>query len=231
MVYCINPLCNQRQNPENFERCSACGTPLLINNRIRLVEPLRPLKDDPFSYIEVFEVDDAGTKWHPVRERRVMKVLKWSEPKLVELIRREALALQLIKHPGIPQATIDDYFTFTPHDSPLELHCLVMQKFEGQNLEQWTKSYGCIPQSLALKWLKQLVEILDLVHRSGFFHRDIKPDNIIFQPNGQLALIDFGGVRRVTNTYLAKVSGSGGTSTGVGSGYEITAVRTARYSP
>lgn len=231
MVYCINPLCNQRQNPEDSERCLACGTSLLINDRIRLVEPLRPLKDDPFSYIEVFEVDDAGTKWHPVREQRVMKVLKWSEPKLVELIRREALALQLIKHPSIPQSTIDDYFTFTPHDSSLELHCLVMQKFEGQNLEQWTKSYGRIPQSLALKWLKQLVEILDLVHRSGFFHRDIKPDNIIFQPNGQLALIDFGGVRRVTNTYLAKVSGSGGTSTGVGSGYEITAVRTARYSP
>lgn len=231
MVYCINPLCNQRQNPENSERCSACGTPLLINNRIRLVEPLRPLKDDPFSYIEVFEVDDAGTKWHPLRERRVMKVLKWSEPKLVELMRREALALQLIKHPGIPQSTVDDYFTFTPHDSPLELHCLVMQKFEGQNLEQWIKSYERIPQSLALKWLKQLVTILDLVHHSGFFHRDIKPDNIIFQPDGQLALIDFGGVRRVTNTYLAKVSGSGGTTTGVGSGYEITAVRTARYSP
>ena len=231
MVYCINPLCNQRQNLEDSERCQSCGTPLLINERIRLVEPLRSLSNDPYSYIEVFEVDDAGTKWHPVRERRVMKVLKWDEPKLVELMRREALALQLIKHPGIPKATIDDYFTFTPDDSPLELHCLVIEKFEGQNLEQWIKSYGRIPQSLALQWLKQLVGILDIVHHSGFFHRDIKPDNIIIQPDGQLALIDFGGVRRVTNTYLAKVSGSGGTSTGVGSGYEITAVRTARYSP
>lgn len=231
MVYCINPLCNQRQNPEDSERCLACGTPLLINDRIRLLEPLRLFNNDPYSYTEVFEVDDAGTKWHPVRERRVMKVLKWSEPKLVELMRREVFALQVIKHPGIPKATIDDYFTFTPHDSPLELHCLVMQRFEGQNLEQWIKSYGRISQSLALRWLKQLVDILDLVHRSGFFHRDIKPDNIIIQPNGQLALIDFGGVRQVTNTYLAKVSGNGGTSTGVGSGYEITAVRTARYSP
>lgn len=231
MAYCINPLCNQRHNPDKVESCLACGTSLLINNRIRLIEPLRPLNDDPFSYFEVFEVDDAGTKWHPVRERRVMKVLKWSEVKLVELMRREALALQLIKHPSIPKSTIDDYFTFTPHNSPLELHCLVMQKFEGQNLDQWIKYSGRIPQSLALQWLKQLVEILDLVHRSGFFHRDIKPDNIIFQPDGQLALIDFNGVRRVTNTYLAKVSASGGTSAGVGSGYEITAVRTACYSP
>lgn len=229
--YCISPLCSQRQNPDDAERCLACGTSLLLNNRIRLVKPLRPLDEDSFSYFDVFEVDDAGTKWNPVREQRVLKVLKWSEPKLVELIRREALALQLIKHPCIPKATIDDYFSVTPHNSHLELHCLVMQRFEGETLQEWIKSSGRIPQSLALNWLKQLVEILDVVHTSGFFHRDIKPDNIIFQPDGQLALIDFGGIRRVTNTYLAKVSGSGGISTGIGSGYEITAVRTARYSP
>jgi serine/threonine protein kinase len=150
-----------------------------------------------------------------------MKVLKCGDQKLLELIRRESLALQLIRHPNIPTSTIDDYFTFTPHDSSLELHCLIMQKFEGQNLEQWIESSGRIPQSLALKWLKQMVEILDIVHKSGFFHRDIKPDNIIAQPNGQLALVDFGGVRRVTNTYLAKVGGSGETSMGTSSGYEL----------
>ena len=231
MNYCINPLCNQRQNYDEAESCSACGTPLLINDRIRLVEPLRPLNEDPFNYFEVFEVDDAGTQWNPVRERRVMKVLKWNDKKLVELIRRESLALQLIRHPNVPSSTIDDYFTFTPLNNSLELHCLIMQKIEGQNLRQWVNSYGRISQSLAIQWLKQLVEILDLVHRSGFFHRDIKPDNIIIQPNGQLALIDFNGVRRVTNTYLAKVSSSGGTSTGIGSGYEITDIKTANYSP
>ncbi len=229
--YCINPLCDQRQNPADIEHCLFCGTSLLINDRIRLVEPLRPLTDDPFNYFEVFEVDDAGTRWNPVRKQRVLKVLKWKSPKLVKLIEQESLTLQLIQHPNIPESTLDDFFTFVPKNSPLTLHCLVMDKFQGQNLEQWIELNGKISQSLALEWLKQLVEILDAVHRSNFFHRDIKPSNIILQPNGQLALVDFGTARRVTDTYLAKVSGSGGTSAGREGIYEITSVITPCYTP
>ena len=231
MGYCINPLCKQRQNPDDVSHCLLCGTSLLINDRICLVKPLRELTENPFSYMEVFEVDDAGTQWNPRRKRRVMKVLKWNTPQLVDLIERESLTLRLIEHPCIPKSTIDDFFTFIPNNSSLTLHCLIMDKFEGENLEQWLESNGRISQSVALQWLRQLVEILDEVHRTEIFHRDIKPSNIILQSSGQLALIDFGVARRVTDTYLAKVSGSGGSSTGRGGRYEITSVSTPRYSP
>lgn len=233
MSYCINPLCNHRQNhnSDHVEECLSCGTSLLINDRIRLVKPLRALTNDPYNYIEVFEVDDAGTQWNPVRKQRVMKVLKWNSPKLVELIERESLCLQKIRHSGIPRSTIDDFFTFVPSNNSLTLHCLVMDKIEGQNLEQWLESNSPISQSLSLEWLQHLVDILDTVHRSNFFHRDIKPSNIILKPSGQLALVDFGAARQVTDTYLAKVSGSGGTSTGRGGRYEITAISTPLYSP
>ncbi|RCJ29906.1 protein kinase [Nostoc punctiforme NIES-2108] len=106
-----------------------------------------------------------------------------------------------------------------------------MDKIEGQNLEQWIESNGRILQSQALEWLKELVEIIAAVHRANFFHRDIKPSNIILQSSGQLALVDFGVARRVTSTYLAKISGSGGDSTSRGGKYEITSVGTPRYSP
>jgi serine/threonine protein kinase len=231
MGCCINPLCKQRQNPDDVNHCLFCGTSLLINDRICLVKPLRELTEDPFSYMEVFEVDDVGTQWNPGRKRRVMKVLKWNTPKLVDLIERESLILRLIEHPCIPKSTIDDFFTFIPNNSSLTLHCLIMDKFEGANLEQWLESNGIISQSVALQWFQQLVEILDEVHRTEIFHRDIKPSNIIFQSSGQLALIDFGVARRVTDTYLAKVSGSGGSSTGRGGRYEITSVSTPRYTP
>ncbi|WDD36188.1 tetratricopeptide repeat protein (plasmid) [Nostoc sp. UHCC 0926] len=181
--------------------------------------------------MEVFEVDDAGTQWNSGPKRRVMKVLKWNTLKLVDLIERESLTLRLIEHPCIPKSTIDDFFTFIPNNSSLTLHCLIMDKFEGENLEQWLESNGRISQTVALQWLRQLVEILDEVHRTEIFHRDIKPSNIILQSSGQLALIDFGVARRVTDTYLAKVSGSGGSSTGRGGRYEITSVSTPRYSP
>ena len=230
MRYCINPLCPQRENSDDLDNCLSCGTSLLINKRIRLIKPLRPLTDEPDSSFEVFEVDDAGTQWNPVRKQRVIKVLKWNSPKLRQLIEREALSLQLIRHPCIPRSTIDDFFSFTPENSPLELRCLVMDKFDGENLEQWLESNILVSQSLALEWLRQLVDILDTVHRSNFFHRDIKPSNIIIQPSGQLTLIDFGVARQVTNTYLAKVSGSGRTNTGRGGRYEITSVVSPGYT-
>ncbi|MBW4456716.1 MAG: protein kinase [Nostoc indistinguendum CM1-VF10] len=228
--YCINPFCPHRENPENTEKCLSCGTSLLINNRIRLVEPLRPLTDDPFSYFDVFEVEDSGISLYPVPKQRIMKVLKWNSSKLVQLIERESLILQLVLHPSIPRSSLSDFFTFIPNNSLLTLHCLLMDKFEGQSLDQWIKSNGAISQLLALKWLKQLIEILDVVHHTEFFHRDIKPSNIIIQPSGQLALVDFGAARRLTNTYMAKVSASGGTNTRVGK-YEITTVVTPRYTP
>jgi serine/threonine protein kinase len=221
--YCINPLCVHRQNPDDIENCLSCGTSLVINGRIHLIKPIKALTDNPYDYFEVFEVDDR-------QQRRVMKVLKWNSPKLRSFIEQEFMSLRLIQHPNIPHVESDDFFTFTPNNSPLELRCLVMDKIDGENLDECIKNNGKISQSLALNWLRQLVDILDLVHHTEFFHRDIKPSNIILQPNGQLALVDFGAVRRLTNTYMAKISASGGTSTRVGN-YEITSIVTPRYSP
>nr|WP_242054248.1 serine/threonine-protein kinase [Nostoc parmelioides] len=146
------------------------------------------------------------------------------------MIEVESLALRRIHHPCVPYSTVDDYFIFEPENSPFTFRCLVMDKFEGQNLAEWLQSNGRISQSTAVDWLKQLVEILDIVHHTEFFHRDIKPSNIILQPNGKLALIDFGTARKITDTYLAKVSASGGTTTRMGN-YEITAVVTQGYTP
>lgn len=231
MSYCINHLCNQRQNPDDATKCLACGNSLLINGRIRLLKPLRPLNQDPYIYTEVFEVEDAGTTLRTESQVRVMKVLKWPEPQLIEMLQRESSALQLLDHPGIPNSNHDDYFIFPLKDTLLELHCLVMQKVEGENLRQWIKTYGKISQRVALDWLLQLINILDVVHSSGFFHRDIKPENIIHQPNKKLVLVDFGAVRQITRSYLTKIGTSGGRSTGLGSGHEITSIVTPFFTP
>jgi serine/threonine protein kinase len=225
-------LCSRRRNPEDTENCLACGNPLLIDGRIRLLRPLRSLDEDSSTYTDVFEVEDVEPSWGTKSRIRVMKVLRWSDPKLVRLVQRESLILQTLYHPGIPKCGVDDYFTFTLKDDRLVLHCLVMEKVEGENLQQWLKTYGKIHQKVALDWLTQLVDIIESVHRSGFFHRDIKPENIIYQPDGQLALVDFGAARQITTTYLAKVGASGvNKRTRFSSGYEVTVVRTIRFSP
>jgi ABC-type branched-subunit amino acid transport system substrate-binding protein len=194
MIYCINPQCSQRQEPETASDCEACHTTLLINNRYRLVRPLRTL-DKAHPYGEIFEVEDLEDDRTP----KVLKVLKNNCPKLVELFKQEARLLIKLKHPGIPRP--EEQFTLSLSNGQ-ELHCLVMEKIEGQNLEQWLEKNGRISQELALDWLQQLAKILGFVHQEQLFHRDIKPSNIMRTPNGQLVLIDFGTAREVTQTVI-----------------------------
>lgn len=176
-----------------MERCQSCGTELLVNRRYRLVKPLRQLGKHP--YTEVFEVEDiADTK-----TRKVLKVLIRNNTHIIELFEQEAKLLNKLKHEGIPKADPEIIVSLSQER---ELRCLVMEKIEGQNLDQWLKENNQLTQDLAINWLEQLVEILDYVHQNNFFHRDIKPSNIMLKPDGKLVLIDFGTAREVTQTVI-----------------------------
>lgn len=211
-IYCINPKCQQRQNNPNRSNCQNCGSSLIIDNRYKLLQPLREL--NPRHQIEIFEVADG-------KHRKVMKVLKNNSFHMVELLEREASALQVLKHPGIPSVELNDFFTFIPHNSDQELYCLVMEKVEGENLEKWVEKHGTISQNTALNYLEELINILDYIHDNGVLHRDIKPSNIMRKPDGKLVLIDFGSIREITDTYLARM----------GRGSELTGVISAGYTP
>lgn len=81
--YCINPSCQQRQNPDNLKSCQACGTPLLIKDRYRLVSPLRPLDEN--GQAELFEVEDLGVEAVRGERYKVVKVLlKANDSNLVD---------------------------------------------------------------------------------------------------------------------------------------------------
>ena len=203
--YCLNPKCPNPSDPANTGKsaCIHCGSELLLQGRYRLVAPL-----GGGGFGKTFEVDDKGA-------RKVLKVLLKEHPKAVELFKQEADVLVRLRHPGIPKVDRDGYFIFSPANSTESFHCLIMEKIAGANLQDWLKNRGRpISQEQAVNWLKQLSEILDQVHRLNYFHRDIKPQNIMCKPNGQLVLIDFGTAREVSATYFAKV-GQGGNVTGI----------------
>ncbi|PSB32081.1 CHASE2 domain-containing protein [Chlorogloea sp. CCALA 695] len=209
MSHCINPRCQIRQNPDNLEKCSFCGTSLLINGRYLLVKPLRELSG--VHTTEIFEVDDRST-------RKVLKVLNSDRSKLIELLQQEAKVLQKLQNLGVPK--VYEYFTFLPNNESKKLHCLVMEKIEGQNLKQWLEENEPISEARAINWLKQITSILSEVHQAQLLHRDIKPSNIMLRPDGQLVLIDFGTVREITHTYVHKLGQS-----------DITQVYSPGYTP
>lgn len=200
--YCINPQCQQRQNPETERVCQSCGTPLFVGDRYRLISPLRPLNQTPST--ELFEVEDWGDNAETHNSVKVLKVLKPTKNQaLIRLFEQEARVLTALKHPQIP--TVDPYSPFlVTLKSGTILRCLVQEKIEGINLEQWVTKQSPISNHQALEILRQLAELLKFVHSKGFFHRDIKPANIMRRPNGELVLIDFGTAREVSASLVEK---------------------------
>lgn len=211
MSYCINPKCPKPADPINAHHsiCCHCGSQLLLQERYRVKQLLG---EEGVS--KTYEVDKQGTA-------KLLKVLLINDPKAVTLFQQEARVLSQLHHPGIPHVEPDGYFTFLPKNKHQPLHCLVMEKIEGINLEQWQRQHKHQPisQAQTLDWLKQLVEILHEVHQQLYFHRDIKPSNIILSPNRQLVLINFGSARAVRETYLVNASGERGVASMISPGY------------
>lgn len=205
MSYCINPSCPKPNDAANANSpiCRHCGSELLLKGRYLVMR----LLSDKSGFGKIYEAFEGSTP-------KILKVLKEdhnTNSKAVELFQQEAIVLSQLNHPGIPRIEPDGYFQFFPKGAKEPLHCILMEKIEGPNLKQWMQQQGNHPISAdqALNWLKQLAEILHLVHQKNYFHRDIKPENIMLRPNGQLVLIDFGTAREMTYTYLAAVSGTG----------------------
>lgn len=193
MTYCINPDCSQRENPDNCAVCENCKTPLILQNRYRIKHPLQV---DRYRYTEVFEIEDLLNQDQP----KVLKSLKEVTPDLLRLFEQEALILTSLQHPGLPAGEL--LFPLVLNTGR-QLRCLVMEKVEGEDLQNWLSHHQYLTSyKVALDWLNQLTQILQFVHKNGYFHRDIKPSNIMLRPDGKLILIDFGTARNLSQTIV-----------------------------
>lgn len=217
MSLCINPRCLQPDHPGNDNSlfCQSCGSELVLQHRYRVMR----LLSDSSGFGRVYEAYERSTP-------KILKVLKESHNtnfKAVELFKQEAIVLQQLKHPGVPTIEPGGYFEFLPRNATQSLHCIIMEKIDGPTLMQWMHQQGGHPisEKQALNWLHQLAEVLHLVHQKNYFHRDIKPQNIMIRPSGQLVLIDFGAAREMTYSYLAQVGGMG----------MVTKISSAGYTP
>ena len=82
---------------------------------------------------------------------------------------------------------------------------VVMDYIEGETLSSVLSKEGAQPQEVVIEWAKELCRVLDYLHTQNppIIYRDMKPANIMLQPNGNIKLIDFGIAREYKEQNLA----------------------------
>ena len=120
----------------------------------------------------------------------VLKTLKeFSNTDRRYRLTKEILALQRLHgNKGIPSVLAHNAAEVESKNVPL---FIVMERVEGVPLANRFNEPLGLDESLTLTI--KICELVRLCHQSNIVHRDIKPDNIIINPNsGDISLIDFG---------------------------------------
>lgn len=102
---------------------------------------------------------------------------------------QEAEMMKSFNHPSLPNVV----------DIIISSNCvaIVMDYVEGKTLENILKECGAQPVERVVGWTKQICDVLSYLHSLNppHIYRDVKPSNIMLEPNGTIKLIDFGLMR------------------------------------
>ena len=88
---------------------------------------------------------------------------------------------------------------------------IVMEFVRGSDLKTAIKQRGAINQRKVAEIGSQVCQALSVAHNLDIVHRDIKPQNIMIQPDGNVKVMDF-GIARAKNSVMAKTSAVLGTA-------------------
>lgn len=113
-----------------------------------------------------------------------LKTIKHSAPLDIYRLKNEFRRLSSLVHPHlvmVHELFVEDGLWF-----------FTMELVNGRPLNRY---FNELPERnpRVLRWLmKQLVEGIAAIHEAGLLHRDVKPSNILVEPNGRVVILDFG---------------------------------------
>jgi serine/threonine protein kinase len=107
----------------------------------------------------------------------------------VERFRREARSVAQLSHPNI--------VTVIDRGEDEGRQYIVFEYVEGENLKQLLQRTGPMPLRDVLLLGLQMARALAFAHARGLVHRDVKPQNVLLNDDGQAKMTDFGIARSV----------------------------------
>ena len=150
------------------------------------------------------EIGDGGHAFvfrgeGPGGKRVAIKMLKPSvadEDNLEKRFIIEKEALKRLSHPNIVQ--FEDYIYQNGY------HYLVLEYMDQGSIENLIKSMGSVPARYAVPLFNKVLEGIEYSHQKGYIHRDLKPNNILINSEGEAKLTDFGITKVMGGQNLTK---------------------------
>jgi serine/threonine-protein kinase len=116
--------------------------------------------------------------------------------------RAEARTMAALHHPGVVE--VYDYGEVEqPGNGPLAY--LVMAYVQGDPLSQRIAAAGRLEPAQTVAVIAQAAHALHAAHEAGVVHRDVKPSNLLIEPDGRVVLVDFGVARAADTANLTRV--------------------------
>ncbi len=91
------------------------------------------------------------------------------------------------------------------------INYIVMELIRGTDLKSGIKARGALNQRKVAEIGSQVCSALSVAHKQDLIHRDIKPQNIMVQPDGNVKVMDF-GIARAKNSVKTQTSSVLGTA-------------------
>ena len=135
----------------------------------------------------------------PDGEVVALKVLREqfaSDAEFVERFEREAKAVAALTHPHMVRV----------YDSGRDgdVHFIAMEYIEGEDLKAHIRRAGRLDPQRAREIAAQVCEALEYAHAHGVIHRDVKPQNILLTPEGDVKVTDFGIARALSSATITQ---------------------------
>lgn len=145
--------------------------------------------EDKFDIEPPIHIGQIATSYPAVHRESGVKVLlkvihpQWSADKeLLQRFQREGRTLMRLNHPNVVKVFEQDQADGIPF--------IALDWIEGGTLTDKLR-HGPLQQREIKSIALDLLNGLEAVHKAGLVHRDLKPDNVLFDPDGTAKLADF----------------------------------------
>jgi Protein kinase domain len=203
-------------NPEGTRFCGRCGRELpgsgetLPTGTATFQTPSKGLERGTtfarrFEIIEEIGQGGMGTVYKAydskIREVVALKLLKpeiASDPEVIERFRNEIKLARQVAHRHVCRM-------YDLGEEWLSIY-IAMEYVPGEDLKSFIRRSGHLNEAKAVGLAKQIAEGLAEAHRLGVVHRDLKPQNVMIDKDGNAKIMDFGIARSL---HTRGVTGTG----------------------